>query len=157
VFHAFRIPRTGSAYTSEMEGIVVAAKAGADQPWVADGAAELAHQTGAAVSVVSVDGVEMEALSPLPRSEYQEEARKAAEAIAARIRERGVEASADVRAGKVVAGILLFAEEHDADVIVVGASTKGAVARRVLGDVPLELVQRSRRPVLVVSDPGTQG
>jgi CO dehydrogenase/acetyl-CoA synthase epsilon subunit len=32
----------------------------------------------------------------------------------------------------------------------VGASTLGAVARRVLGDVPLELVQRARRPVMVV-------
>jgi hypothetical protein len=27
------------------------------------------------------------------------------------------------------------------------------VARRILGDVPLELVQRSRRPVMVVSPP----
>jgi nucleotide-binding universal stress UspA family protein len=41
--------------------------------------------------------------------------------------------------------------------IVVGASTLGKVARRILGDVPLELVQRSRRPVLVVSAPGNPG
>ena len=39
-----------------MERIVVAAKAGSDQPWLADAAVELAQQTGAAVSVVSVDG-----------------------------------------------------------------------------------------------------
>ena len=70
-----------------MQVIVVAAKAGADQPWVADAAAELA------------------------------------------------------------------AVEHDADLIVVGGSTRSAVAQRLLGDVPLELVQRSRRPVLVVSAP----
>ena len=50
-------------------------------------------------------------------------------------------------------GILLFAEEHDADLILVGASRRGAVARRVLGDVPLELVGRSRRPVMVISNP----
>ena len=36
-----------------MQRIVVAAKAGADQPWLADAAAELAQDTGAAVSVVS--------------------------------------------------------------------------------------------------------
>ena len=33
--------------------------------------------------------------------------------------------------------------------IVVGASTAGKVARKVLGSVPLELIQRARRPVLV--------
>jgi nucleotide-binding universal stress UspA family protein len=140
-----------------MKTIVVAAKAGSDQPWVADAAAELAQQTGAGAKVVSVDGVEMEALSPLPRSEYRRAARESAEAIAARIRDAGVEATAESRPGKVVSGILLYAEEHDADLIVVGASTRSAVARRVLGDVPLELVQRSRRPVLVVSAPGHGG
>jgi nucleotide-binding universal stress UspA family protein len=140
-----------------MKTIVVAAKAGSDQPWVADGAAELAQQTGAEAKVVSVDGVEMEALSPLPRSEYQKAARASADGIAARLRDKGVEATAEVRAGKVVSGILLYAEEHDADLIVVGASTRSAVARRILGDVPLELVQRSRRPVLVVSAPGAAG
>ncbi len=140
-----------------MKTIVVAAKAGSDQPWVADAAAELAHQTGAQAKVVSVDGVEMEALSPLPRSEYQKGAQESADKIAARIRDAGVEASAAVRAGKVVPGILMYAEEEDADLIVVGASTRGAVARRVLGDVPLELVQRSRRPVLVVSSHGVAG
>ena len=40
-----------------MERIVVAAKAGANQPWVADAAAQLAEHTGASVDVVSVDGV----------------------------------------------------------------------------------------------------
>jgi nucleotide-binding universal stress UspA family protein len=133
-----------------MDRIVVAAKAGAQQLWVADYAAELARQTGASVAVVSVDGVEMEALSPLPREEYARSALESAEQLAAQIRERGAEASAQVRPGKVVPGILLFAEEHDADLILVGASTRGRIARRVLGDVPLELVQRSRRPVMVI-------
>jgi nucleotide-binding universal stress UspA family protein len=140
-----------------MERIVVAAKAGADQPWVADAAAQLAEQTGASVDVVSVDGVDVEMLSPLPRSEYQRNARASAESIAELIRERGIEVRAETRSGKVVPAILLFAEEHDADVILVGASTRGRVARKLLGDVPLELVQRSRRPVVVVSSPGKEG
>jgi nucleotide-binding universal stress UspA family protein len=140
-----------------MERIVVAAKAGADQPWVAEAAAQLASQTGAKVSVVSVDGVDLEALSPLPRSEYQETARQSAEKIAEGIREQGVEATAEARSGKVVAGILLFAEERDADMILVGATGRGRVARKILGDVPLELVQHSRRPVLVVSAPAEAG
>jgi nucleotide-binding universal stress UspA family protein len=137
-----------------MERIVVAAKAGVEQPWVADAAAELAQQTGASIDVISVDGVDMEALSPLPREEYARAARESAEALAAQIRERGADASAHVRPGRVVPGILLFAEERDADLIMVGASTLGRVARRVLGDVPLELVQRSRRPVMVIGAGG---
>jgi nucleotide-binding universal stress UspA family protein len=134
-----------------MQRIVVAAKAGAEEPWVADAAAELAAQTGAEVDVVSIDGVELEGLSPMPREEYQALARRSAEAMAERIRSKGVEAKADVRPGRVVPGILMYAEETNADLIMVGASTRSAVARRVLGDVPLELVSRSRRPVLVIS------
>jgi nucleotide-binding universal stress UspA family protein len=140
-----------------METIVVAAKAGEDQPWVADAAAELAGQTGARACVVSVDGVDMEALSPIPRSEAAELARASAEAMAARLREHGVEATAEVRPGRVARGILVYAEEVEADLIVVGASTLSRVARRLLGDVPLDLVQRSRRPVLVVSAPSSAG
>jgi len=136
-----------------MKTIVVAAKAGGDEPWVADAAADLAKQTGAQARVVSIDGVDVEMLSPAPRSEYAEEARESAEQMAERIRGQDVEATADVRPGKVVRGILLYAEEIEADLIIVGASRLGRVARRLLGDVPLELVQRSRRPVMVVSPP----
>jgi len=55
----------------------------------------------------------------------------------------------------VVPGILLFAEEQDADLILVGGTSRGPVARRLLGSVSLELVSRSRRPVLVVTPPGS--
>jgi nucleotide-binding universal stress UspA family protein len=134
-----------------MQHIVVAAKAGADQPWLADAAAELAHQTGASVSVVSIDGVDVETLSSLPRSEYQEMAQRAVDGFLERLHGAGVEAAGDVRPGRVVPGVLLYAEEKDADVIVCGASTRGKVARRVLGSVPVDLIQRARRPVLVIT------
>jgi nucleotide-binding universal stress UspA family protein len=120
---------------------------------VADAAADLAEQTGASVAVVSVDGLEMEGLSPMPRSEFTVLARRSVDGMLERLGGRGIEATGEVRPGKVVRGILLFAEEHDADLIVVGASRRGAIAKRVLGDVPLELVSRSRRPVLVISNP----
>ena len=134
-----------------MERIVVAAKAGADHPWLANAAAELAQQTGAAVSVVSLDGLDVEALSPTPRSEFRELAEKTVNSILEHLAAAGVEAEGDVRAGLVTPGILLYAEEKNADVIVCGASTKGKVARRVLGSVPVALIQRARRPVLVIS------
>ena len=49
--------------------------------------------------------------------------------------------------------MLIFAEEKEADLILVGASTRGPVASALLGNVPLELVQRSRRPVVVITPP----
>jgi nucleotide-binding universal stress UspA family protein len=125
-----------------MQRIVVAAKAGADQPWLADAAVELAHQTGAAVSVVSVDGLEMEGLSPTPRSEFREAAQVAVDGFLERLSAAGVAAEGEVRPGAAVPGVLLYAEEKDADVI---------VARKVLGSVPVELISRARRPVLVIT------
>jgi nucleotide-binding universal stress UspA family protein len=136
-----------------MQRIVVAAKAGSDQPWLADAAAELAHQTGAAVSVVSLDGLDMEALSTTPRSEFRDAAQRAVDGFVERLRAAGVDAEGEVRPGKASRGILLYAEEKEADAIVVGASSKGKVARRVLGSVPVELIQRARRPVIVISPP----
>ena len=137
-----------------MERIVVAAKAGADEPWLADAAASLAEQTGAAVSVVSVDGLDVEMGSTMPRSEYEQLARRSADAIGGRIRETGREVDTHTRPGKVVPAVLMFAEEHQADLILVGASKRGPVAKRLLGDVSLELVRRSRRPVMVIAPPG---
>jgi nucleotide-binding universal stress UspA family protein len=136
-----------------MERIVVAAKAGAEQDWLAQAAAELATQSGAVVDVVSADGVELEALSTIPRDAAAEPAREAAEAMAARVRAHGAEAQPHTLHGPIVRSVLLFAEDRDADLIVAGASTRGPVARRLLGDVPIELIRRARRPVLVITPP----
>ena len=89
-----------------MQRIVVAAKAGVDQPGLADAAAE-----------------------------------------------RGVEAEAHTLHRAVVRSVLLFAENRDAALIMAGGTTRGPFARRVLGNVPIELIRRARRPILVVTPP----
>ena len=110
------------------------------------------------MSVVSVDGLDIEMGSTLPRSEYTEMAHRSAEAIADRLRAAGIEdVETEVRPGRVTRGVLIFAEEREADLILVGASKRGAVAKRVLGDVSLELVSRSRRPVMVIAPPQDGG
>jgi len=76
------------------------------------------------VSVVSLDGLDVEALSRLPRSEYREAAEQAVQGFLERLRAAGVQAEGDVRSGPVIRGVLLYAEEKDADLIVCGASTK---------------------------------
>ena len=136
-----------------MRKIVLAATAGADQPWVADAAAQLAQETGAAVAVVSVDDLETEMLAPMPRSEYRAQAVAAASAAAERLRAAGVDVSEEVRSGRALEQILDYAEQQQADLIVVGASTRSRLASRLLGTVPLSLVQSSKRPVLVVTEP----
>jgi nucleotide-binding universal stress UspA family protein len=136
-----------------VERIVVAAKAGAEQPWLVQAAAELAAQSNAVVDVVSADDLDIEAFSTVPREVVAEPAGRAAEAVAAQLREQGVAATAHTLSGPVVRSVLLFAEERDADLIVCGASTRGPVARRLLGDTSVQLIRRSRRPVLVITPP----
>jgi nucleotide-binding universal stress UspA family protein len=135
-----------------MQRIVVAAKAGAEQPWLADAAIGIAEETGAHVAVVSFDGLELEALSTVPRDELAKGAEQAAREVADRIAAAGIDVTAEHRAGPIVRGVLVFAEEREADLIIVGGSTRGRV-RRMLGSVTTRLVERSRRPVLVISPP----
>ena len=97
-----------------MRRIVVAAKAGADQPWLAEAAAEIAQQQGASVDVVSADGLDIEAFSTIPREEAAGPPRDAAEAMAEQIRAAGAEARPHVLHGPAATGVLLFAEQHDA-------------------------------------------
>ena len=77
-----------------MERIVVAAKAGAEQPWLGQAAAELAGQSKAVVDVVSADGLDMEAFSTVPRAEAAKPAEAAAKAMAEQIRAEGLEVTA---------------------------------------------------------------
>jgi nucleotide-binding universal stress UspA family protein len=136
-----------------VQRIVVAAKAGAEQPWLAHAAAQLAAQSNAVVDVVSADDVEMEAFSTVPRAAASEHAERSAEALAEQLRAEGINAAAHTLQGPIVRSVLLFAEDRDADLIVCGASTRGALRRRMLGDVSLQLIRRARRPVLVITPP----
>jgi nucleotide-binding universal stress UspA family protein len=134
--------------------IVFAANPEADQPWVADAVAGLARQTGASVAVVAVDEVELERLAPAPRSVFTQRAEQAAAVAVGRLTAAGVEASRTVLPGRPLERIMEFAEEQQADLIVVGSSSRPAVAERLLGSVPLALIKKSSRPVLVITHPG---
>ncbi len=136
--------------------IVLAANPEADQPWVADAVASLAKQTGASVSVVSVDEMELERLAAVPREVFQAQAQRAATAAVERLASSGITASRTVLSGRPLERILEFAEEQHADLIVVGSSTRPVLAARLLGSVPLALVEKSPRPVMVVAHPPNQ-
>jgi nucleotide-binding universal stress UspA family protein len=142
------------AYKYRGMRIVLAVKPNADQPWIAEAAARLARQTGGSVAVLAVDAVELERFSPAPRSVFVQSAERAAEMAVHQLTEAGVDATMTVLPGRTLDRIMEFADEQQADLIVVGASTRPAVAERLLGSVPLELIKRSSRPVLVVTHPG---
>ena len=133
--------------------LVLAANAEAHPPWVADAAADLAVQTGSTVAVVSVDELAEGARAALPRSAYRERAEAAADAAVGRLRERGLEPTRTVLSGLALDRILDFAAQERADLIVVGSSTRGRLAERLLGSVPVGLMQRAGKPVLVVTHP----
>lgn len=133
--------------------IVVAAKPDADQPWVAEAVVNLVKQTSATVAVVSVDEVELERLAGVPRSVFTQQAEQAAATMVRRLSERGVEADHAVLPGRPLQGIIEYADAQSADLIVVGSSTRPAVAERLLGSVPLDLIKKSSRPVLVITHP----
>ena len=61
----------------------------------------------------------------MPRSELAKGAEAAARELAERIAARGVKTTGENRSGQIVRGILVFAEEQEADLIVVGATTRG--------------------------------
>ena len=80
-----------------MRRIVVGARPQGEEPWVLKAAAELAHQTGADLVVISVDELETEKLSTVPRSEVTARAEQAAAESVERLREAGIEATMEVR------------------------------------------------------------
>lgn len=102
---------------------------------------------------MAVDELESEHLAPMPRSVYTERAERARDAAVRRLAEAGIEATGTVLPGRPIDQIIRFGEEQSADLIVVGSSARPLVAQRLLGSVPLSLIQRAGRPVLVVTHP----
>lgn len=62
----------------------------------------------------------------------------------------GIDTHAHLRSGKPAEVILELAEEVDADYVVVGTRGESPISGAVLGSVVLRLIQRCRRPMLVV-------
>ena len=133
--------------------LVLALNAELPQDWVVDATARFSQQTGATVAVVCVDEVQLERLAPVPRSVYVSWAQETLSSAVRQLQEAGVEATGTLLSGLARDLVLDFAEEQRADIIVVGASDRPALATRLLGSVPQALVARSSRPVLVVTPP----
>jgi nucleotide-binding universal stress UspA family protein len=137
-----------------MKRLLVVSTAGADEPWLIAPAAQLAQETGAQTTVLVVDDVESQRFEPLPRDAHILRAAETAERIAGLFAEAGVGAEQLVRSGPAADTAIEVADELGADLIVVGSSPRRAKLKRLVGSLPFELVQRSGRQVLVVTEPG---
>jgi nucleotide-binding universal stress UspA family protein len=133
--------------------ILVVAVAGKVEPWLVAPVAQLAKETKAEVTVLGVDDVESQRFEPLPRDVRVSEAEETARRLAGLLAEEGVGATAMARGGPAAPTAIEFANEVDADLVVVGSSRRHGIAERLLGSLPFELVRSSGRQVLVVTGP----
>jgi nucleotide-binding universal stress UspA family protein len=138
---------------SAIDRIVVAQDSEHEEPWVIDAAIQLAGETEAEIVVVVVDDVESQRFETLPRSELASRASHRATAAQERLAGAGARGRALARSGPVVQTVIEVAAEEEADLIVVGGGQRPALVERLLGSVPLELIQHAGRQVLVVTPP----
>lgn len=68
-----------------------------------------------------------------------------------------VESDWDILEGAPAVEIVAYADEHDADLIVLGSRGRGAVTGTVLGSVSQAVVHDADRPVLVARAPSRSG
>jgi nucleotide-binding universal stress UspA family protein len=122
-----------------------------------DLAADLAESAGGSLCVLEV----FEYVPPFPlgpssarTSEAEERAiartRGLVEVHARAIRDRGVGVQVIVRSGDPAPTLLVVADDVDADVVVVGTRGRGDPAQPLIGSVARAVVNRIRRPTLVV-------
>ena len=124
----------------------------------ADYAVELATETGATIHALSV--VDATTLEPFTatetrveelRSSLRRHAEEAAESVATRARDAGVDVVTEVRVGIPHETITEYADEAGADVVVMGTHGRTGITRAILGSVTERVVGGGGVPVLTVS------
>jgi nucleotide-binding universal stress UspA family protein len=107
---------------------------------------------GATVGVDLATGA-WEVLADLQGRE-QARLEETASAAAARLEDRGLSVSVDLRHGDPAHEILAAADAWEADLILLGSRGRSGLERFLLGSVAQNVAKHARRPVLVVRKPG---
>lgn len=116
-----------------------------------DHALELAGTYDATLHVLSVvDTDAFAALDGIDLGTIRDQRAEAAETIADRAEEAGVDVVTAVRDGTADDEILAYAEEADIDMIVMGTHGRSGVGRVLLGSVTEAVVRRATVPVVTV-------
>ena len=134
------VPTDGSEYAEE----------------AADTGFELAGALNASVFIISViepgplGDVRLPGDAGSAREVFEDRANTFVERVADRARERDLPVSTVVRQGVPVTEILAYADEIDADLIVIGTRGRGGVSRMMLGSVADRVIRYGDVDVLVV-------
>jgi len=120
---------------------------------------ELAEEHGSQVTFVHVApaadvlpiGIAMAGPVSVPH-ELDEHDREALDSAHALAEERGVPALTRLLVGNAGKRIVAYADEIDADLIVIGSRGLGAVEGALLGSVSRKVLRDAKRPVLVVRE-----
>ena len=120
-----------------------------------DPAVTLAAETGATLHVLSVvDTADLGLFGGVDAGGVDDVLRSAAEAAVADVTERAEAADIDVvpaiRVGSPHREICAYADEADADVVVVGTHGRSGFSRALLGSVAARVIRLAPVPVLVV-------
>lgn len=119
-------------------------------------AEEMALQSGARLLLLTVlpippaMGMEIAFSPPIPTELEIVDTRRALEREAERIRAQGRHVDVLVELGDPGRSLLDVAQRFESDLIVLGRSGKGAIARAVMGSVTTTMLHATRKPILVV-------
>jgi nucleotide-binding universal stress UspA family protein/RimJ/RimL family protein N-acetyltransferase len=114
-----------------------------------DGSATASVAVRAAVEIAKARGATLHLVTAYRSSAQRQEAMTTIARTEDRIRELGVEPRTHARQGEAAPVLVVVAEEHDADLIVVGSSTVSNEAR-LRGSIPNALCRRAPCSLLIV-------
>ena len=81
----------------------------------------------------------------------ESEGEAATDRIAAQARERGLEATTEVRTGVAARDLLAYADEHGVDLVAMGTAGRTGLSRYLLGSTTERVVRHAEMPVLAVN------
>jgi nucleotide-binding universal stress UspA family protein len=137
-----------------MKRILVATDGSAGASAAVDAALELAHDTGALVTVVCVRHVPELLGNPLYQRALSRELREGRAVIdeaVARAERAGVAVESELLTGHAAEEIVRLAEARGVDLVAVGSHGRGRIATALLGSVANTVVHTAPSPVLVVT------
>lgn len=137
------------------DDILVPTDGGEGMEAVIERAVDIARARGANVHALSVIDSDVfltldKQLTDAVEEELETNAERAVEAVTEAATEAGVESDVALRRGRPGEEILAYAEEIDADLLVMGSRRLDGHERRMLGSVSQDVITETARPTLVV-------